>query len=186
MTFDIEPATWESFSDVMGENGGCGGCWCMLWRQSSKDMTANMGVPNRRLMHELFETGAVPGLVASRDGRAVGWIQVAPRSDFPRLDGSRILQPVDDRPVWSVSCFLVHKDVRRQGLSRRLLEAACDFARDRGAAILEGYPIDTPKEKYPAVYAWTGFAGAYRAAGFAEVARRSPTRPIMRRALAAG
>lgn len=185
MTFEIEPATWESFSDVMGENGGCGGCWCMLWRQSSKGMAANMGESNRRLMQALFETGAVPGLVARQDGGAVGWIQVAPRSAFPRLERSRILQPVDDKPVWNVSCFLVHKAVRRQGLSRRLLEATCDFARDRGAAILEGYPIDTPKEKYPAVYAWTGFVGAYRAAGFKEVARRSATRPIMRRQLGA-
>ena len=43
--------------------------------------------------------------------------------------------------------------------------------------------FDTPRERYPAVYAWTGFVQAFRDAGFEEVARRSETRPIMRKVL---
>jgi len=183
MAFDILPATWEGFSAVMGEKGGCGGCWCMLWRRSKKEMDAGMGEGNRRAMKRLFDAGQVPGLVAYRQGEAVGWIQVDERRAFPRLEASRVLRPLDDKEVWSVSCFLVDKRFRRQGLSLLLLEAACDFAAARGARILEGYPIDTPKRDYPPVFACTGFVGAYRAAGFTEVARRSETRPIMRRDL---
>lgn len=180
---DIRPADWASFTQVMGEKGGCGGCWCMLWRLSSKDMEAGQGAANRAAMKAIFEAGAAPGLVAWQDDKAVGWVQVAPRAAFPRMANSRILQPVDDLPVWSVSCFFVDKSVRRQGLSVALLTAAGVFAKSKGAVVLEGYPIDTPKPKYPPVYAWTGFFGAYQAAGFTEVARRSPTRPIMRKAL---
>ena len=94
-----------------------------------------------------------------------------------------MLKPLDQQPVWSISCFLVDKRFRKQGLSLKLLEAACDFARDRGATILEGYPVDSSKKSYPAVYAWTGFIGAFRDAGFEEAARRSETRPIMRKRL---
>ena len=183
MIFDVRPADWAGFSAVMGEKGGCGGCWYMLWRLSKAEMDAHLGAGNRAAMKALFEAGEVPGLVAYHDAVAVGWIQVAPRAEFPRLERSRVLQPVDDLPVWSVSCFLVDKRFRRTGLSVQLLRAACDFARKRGAEVLEGYPIDTPKKSYPPVYAWTGFVGAFQAAGFTEVARRSDTRPIMRKTL---
>ena len=64
-----------------------------------------------------------------------------------------------------------------------MLHAACAHVKVCGGAILEGYPIDTPRERYPAVYAWTGFVQTFRNAGFEEVARRSETRPIMRKAL---
>lgn len=183
MTFDIGPADWASFEEVMGEKGGCGGCWCMLWRKSKKQMDADMGAANRKSMGEIFESSAQPGLVARYEGSVVGWIQVDRRDAFPRLKSSRVLKPVDDREVWSVSCFFIDKKYRRQGLSRRLLDAACDWAKNNGASCLEGYPIDTPKAKYPPVYAWTGFVGAFKSAGFVEVARRSDTRPIMRKEL---
>ena len=76
------------------------------------------------------------------------------------------------------------KGFRRQGISLQMLRAACAHVKARGGAILEGYPIDTPRERYPAVYAWTGFVQTFRNAGFGEVARRSETRPIMRKVLA--
>ena len=75
----------------------------------------------------------------------------AERYRFPRMEASRILKPVDDQPVWSVSCFLHPENIpKNRGLSVRLLEAACDFARADGADMIEGYPIDTPKANYPA------------------------------------
>ncbi|MCA8883614.1 MAG: GNAT family N-acetyltransferase [Rhodobacteraceae bacterium] len=166
----------------MGDKGGCGGCWCRLWRVSRKQHDADKGDGNRDAMRALFDRGHVPGLIAWDGDTPFGWISVDRRSAFPRLAGSRILKAVDDRPVWSVSCFLVKPAYRRRGLSADLLRHACGFAKARGADILEGYPVD-PGKKYPAVYGWTGFMGAYRAAGFTEVARRSETRPIMRKVL---
>jgi GNAT superfamily N-acetyltransferase len=79
-----------------------------------------------------------------------------------------------------VSCFYIDRDYRRRGVSVELLKAAVDFARSLGASIVEGYPVEPDGDNYPAVFAWTGTAKTYRRAGFDEVARRSPTRPIMR------
>ncbi|MEO0921349.1 MAG: GNAT family N-acetyltransferase [Pseudomonadota bacterium] len=183
MTIEIRPATWATFEAVMGEKGGCGGCWCMLWRRSGKEMEAGKGNGNRQAMKDVFDAGHVPGLVAMHDGEAVGWIQIDRRSAFPRLANSRTLKPVDDNEVWSVSCFFIDKRFRRKGLSLELLTAAMDWASNQGASMVEGYPIDTPKAKYPPVYAWTGFLDTFKRAGFAEVARRSETRPIMRKEL---
>ena len=134
-------------------------------------------------MHALFDSGGAPGLIAYDGDEPIGWCAVAPRSDLLRLTTSRVLKPIDDEPVWSITCFLIKKSHRRRGVSVALLRAAEDFARERGGRILEGYPIEPTKSSYPVVYAWTGFAKAFREAGFQEKARRSHTRPIMRRAL---
>ncbi|MGE5326662.1 MAG: GNAT family N-acetyltransferase, partial [Deltaproteobacteria bacterium] len=61
-----------------------------------------------------------------------------------------------------------------------LLRGAIEYAKKRGARILEGYPVAPKTPRMPDVFAWTGLAGAFRKAGFKEVARRSPTRPIVR------
>lgn len=178
---EIRPADWVSFETVMGENGGCGGCWCMLWRSTKKQMDAHMGDDNRRAMKRVFDTGHVPGLIAWHDKTPVGWIQVDKRDVFTRLETSRVLKPVNDFPVWSIACFFIHKQYRRRGISIKLLQAACEFVRANGGGVLEGYPIDTPKKSYPSVYAWTGLLGSFEKLGFIEVARRSTTRPIMRK-----
>lgn len=185
----VRPATaerWPDFEALMGERGGCGGCWCMVWRLQRKDFEAQVGAGNRAAMKALFDAGAEPGLIAYDGDLPVGWCSIAPRAAFPRLERSRVLKPVDDEAVWSLSCFLIRKSHRNRGISRALLEAAGAFVEARGGGILEGYPIDPKTTPYPAIYAWTGLASAFRAAGFEEVLRRSETRPILRKRLGAG
>lgn len=177
----LTPERWTDFETVMGPRGGAGGCWCMLWRLSKRDYDAMKGDAARDAIRSVVDTGPPPGLLAYDAGIPVGWISIAPRAAFPRLDTSRVMQPVDDRPVWSVSCFLIGKTHRRQGIAVALLDAACEFARSQGASIVEGYPVAPGKASYPETYAWTGFESVFRRAGFDEVARRSETRPIMRR-----
>jgi len=151
----------------------------MWWRLSRADWNRGKGDGNRQAFRKLVRAGAQPGVLAYAEGEPVGWCAIAPRSDYPRLSGSRILQRVDDQPVWSVSCFFVARRFRRKGLSGKLLKAAVDFARSKGAHIVEGYPHDGKKPTGDA-FVYTGLASAFRKAGFKEVARRSKTRPIMR------
>lgn len=131
----------------------------------------------------IVASGAVPGLLAYVDGVPAGWVAIEPREAYSGLDRSRFLKRVDERPVWSVTCFFIARPARRRGLTVRLLRAATAYAATRGASMVEGYPIDRSGASVPAAFAWTGLAAAFRAAGFLEVARRSPTRPIMRRAV---
>ncbi len=131
-------------------------------------------------MHKsVVDSGVATGLLAYLHGDVVGWIAVEPRDSYPRLGYSRILQPVDDRPVWSVTCFFVARKTRRKGIAVELLKAAVDHVRKHGGKIVEGYPVDTEKDM-PAPFLFTGTASAFQRAGFLEVARRSPTRPIFR------
>ncbi len=174
---------WPDFEALMGEKGGYGGCWCMTWRLTGKDFAAQKGTGNREAMKALFRKGPPPGLLAYDGAEAVAWCSVAPRLVFPRLETSRVLKPVDEQEVWSLSCFLIRKSHRKRGLTLALLKAAEDFVRGQGGRVLEGYPIAPKKKPYPAVYAWTGFEKVFLKAGFTEVLRRSETRPILRKEL---
>ena len=77
--------------------------------------------------------------------------------------------------------FFVARPWRRRGITVELLKAAVEFARRQGARIVEGYPVE-PKNEQADAFVYTGLASAFRKAGFKEALRRSPTRPIMRRA----
>jgi len=176
----LTPDRWTDITALFGPRGACAGCWCMWWRRTSAQFAKGKGEGNRRAFHRIVHRGETPGLIAYLGNKPVGWCAVGPRDVYPRLERSRVLRRVDDRPVWSVTCFFVERSCRRQGISVDLLRAAASFARRRGAKTLEGYPIAARDNDAPDAFVWTGLASAYRRAGFREVARRSPTRPIMR------
>ncbi len=178
--FPLTPDRWPDFEKLFGERGACGGCWCMFWRLTRREFEAGKGSPNRKAMKALVESGKVPGLLAYDGDEPVGWCAVAPRDQYPGLQRSRLLKPIDTEPVWSVSCLFVAKEYRRQGISLELSKAAVDYVRKSGGRIVEGYPKDPAKEQMPDVFAWTGLFSAFRKAKYREVARPAPTRPIMR------
>jgi GNAT superfamily N-acetyltransferase len=151
----------------------------MTWRLSRTEFKANTGAGNRAAMRALVDAGREPGVLLYEDGRAVAWCAVAPREEYVRLGASKVWAPVDDEKVWSVSCFFIDKKARGKGLSVAVLEAAVEFARSRGAKIVEGYPQEL-KEKLPPAFVWMGVFPTFVHAGFHEVARRSPKKPIMR------
>jgi GNAT superfamily N-acetyltransferase len=91
-----------------------------------------------------------------------------------------VLAPVDDRPVWSVTCFFVRRDWRRRGVTIALLKEAARWVASQGGRLLEGYPTDTDKPQ-PGAFVHHGLLSAFEQAGFREVARRSKSRPIVRR-----
>ncbi len=153
----------------------------MYWRLRHSVYAKQQGARNRRAMKKIVASGAVPGLIAYAGREPVGWISLGPRTDFVRLASSKVLAPVDESPVWSVVCFFIAREWRRGGVSVALLRAATEFARKRGAKRMEGYPVDPRQGSFPPAFAWTGFPGTFAAAGFKEVARRSATRPIMRK-----
>ena len=175
----LTPDRWRDFEVLFGERGACGGCWCMAWRLRSAQFERQKGEANKRAMKALVEGGETPGLLAYSAGQPVAWCSVAPREVFLRLETSRVLKAVDDRPVWSVSCFFIAKAQRRRGLSVALLKAAIEFVRSQGGQIVEGYPTE-PGKDLPAPFVWTGLTSSFLKAGFKEVARHSDARPIMR------
>lgn len=174
------PSLWPDVAALFGAKGACAGCWCMVWRLERKRYEAGKGAGNRRALKSLIEGGARPGVIAYAGREPVAWCAVAPRREYSYLERSRVLAPVDDTPVWSITCLFVAKEHRRRGISARLLRAAAEMAIARGARVVEGYPQSLSMAKIPDSFVWTGLPSAFERAGFIEVARRSPARPIMR------
>ena len=186
-TLDIHPLTrdrWDDLVTVFDRPGDPKGCWCMNYRVRSRDFDRLWGQGARAAFGRVVADGPPPGLLAYRDGTPVGWVAVAPRDAYPRVLNSPVLRPVDTAPAcWAIVCFYVVRGERRGGIAAALLEAAVAFAADHGAAAVEGYPRDTAGAKRHANEMFVGSMSMFQAAGFEEVARRSPQRPIMRRTL---
>lgn len=155
----------------------------MWWRLKRSDFMRQRGEQNRKALKNIVESGEVPGILAYAGDQPIGWCSVSPREVYPALERSRVLKPVDDRPVWSVVCFFVDRRFRRKGLTLKLLEAAVEYAAKQGGSVVEGYPIEAGTRRMADAFAYTGLASAFRKAGFVEVLRRSESRPIMRHAI---
>jgi GNAT superfamily N-acetyltransferase len=152
----------------------------MYWRLTRTQYEQQKGELNRRSLEAMVASGDVPGIMAYENDEPIGWCSIAPREEFSTLARSRVLKPVDEQPVWSVVCFFVSRSQRRKGLTVELLKAAVEYARSKGAKIVEGYPVEPKDGKAPDVFMYTGIASTFTQAGFTEVLRRSETRPIMR------
>jgi ribosomal protein S18 acetylase RimI-like enzyme len=184
----VLPATPRRWADVEAvfEARGCSvarGCWCMFYRRSGSRDPLPRGVTraqaNRADLKKLVDAGEVPGLVGYRGKVPVGWISLGPREDYAKLARSPVMKAVDERPVWSIVCFVVPSDYRRQGVARALLDGAIAYARKRGVTLLEAYPVDRRGRSHDEAM-WFGAKSMYDAAGFQEVARRKPQRPVVR------
>ena len=176
----LTPGTWDDFEKLFGPRGACGGCWYMLWRMKNRDFEATKGEGTKRKIRALVTGGKSPGIIAYEGGVPVGWCSLGPRADFIRLETSRILAPVDDLPVWSITCLVVEKKHRRQGISTYLVQSALAFAKGQGAEILEAYPIIPKKDKVPDVFAWNGIYSTFKELGFKVAAKRSNNHPVVR------
>jgi GNAT superfamily N-acetyltransferase len=182
MAFEAHPVTKERWPDLVElfNRPIVRTCFCMYYRKTGAG--TGVGEKNRRAMKALVDHGTVPGLVGYEDGVPVAWVSLGPREEYAKLRRSPVMKPVDDRPVWSIVCFFVDGNARGKGLSERMLRAALDYARSRGARLVEGYPVDNDRRSHPDDM-FFGAKSMYDRAGFREVARRRPTRPVVRKAL---
>ncbi len=171
---------WIAFVELFGQHGAYGGCWCMFFRETSKQYKENSGERNKELMHDLVIKENQTGLLAFVDQRAVGWVAVAPRDAYPRINRSRDYKPMDEQPVWAITCFFTAKDFRKKGVTKFLIQQAISHAKIHGAQILEAYPTIPKEDKIPDDEGYTGFYDVFIKTGFKEVIRRSPDSPILR------
>jgi GNAT superfamily N-acetyltransferase len=176
------PATRARLADlraVMNDNSISRNCWCGFWYRPSADYKAGWGNDNPDTLTRIVGQGAEPGIIAYVDARPAAWVSVAPRRRFDRLTRSKNFAAIDDADVWAVNCFVVVKAYRRKGMMPVLARFAAEFAFERGAPGVEAYPLE-PSEKSGPGDLFVGTVNAFLAAGYREVARPLPRRPIMR------
>src|SRR5688500_14923177 len=113
----VTPSRWNDLETLFGPSGAYSGCWCMFFRQTASEYSACAGDDNMRQMKALVQRNRVPGLVAYRDKEPVGWVSVAPREEFGRVERSPLFKREDtaESNVWSIVCFFVHRSHRGTG-----------------------------------------------------------------------
>src|SRR3954452_7570426 len=186
--------------ELAGKRGMFSGCWCMWFRRRNADWWAAGNSGNRQAFERLVDSERIPGLLAYLDGRAVGWVSLAPRDEYERISGDQ--EAADHggpkRSVWAVVCFYIDRHHRGAGIATALLTAAVDHARGNGATALEAYPIE-PESRTDNASAFTGLRSMFERVGFRETGRferwaavprasgpeaapvrRLPGRPVMR------
>ncbi|TQM35464.1 GNAT family N-acetyltransferase [Pseudonocardia cypriaca] len=182
----VTAAGWADLEAVFGMRGDPARCWCQWFYAGAEVGGGAVGERNREALRTQVRQGPAPGVLAHRDGEPVGWCAVAPRPTYTRLQRSEVLRgtpaaELADPTVWSVTCFVVRVGHRRGGLSRVLLDGAVRLAREGGARVVEGYPVDvTAKARTSSAELYHGPLSTFLAAGFREVARPRPARPVVR------
>lgn len=184
-------ASWDDLKTVFGTRGYASKCQCQWFKTAPAEWPAIRADERAEQLREQTGCGhpgarATSGLVAYLDGEAAGWCAVEPRSVYVHLLGSRVVwadrdeDPADDG-VWAVTCFVTRTGFRRRGVSGALAGAAVDFARDRGARAIEGYPMITqPGQEITWGELNVGSRSVFADAGFAEVSRPTRRRVVMR------
>jgi GNAT superfamily N-acetyltransferase len=176
----LTSSEWPDFNRLFEEHGIQNGCWCMYWRVARIACHQGFGDENKRAFKAIVDSGRVPGILAYLGGQPVAWCSIAPRADFPVLERSRTLKPIDNLPVWSITCFFVSKPFRRQGMTEILIQGAIQYASEQRARIIEAYPLRTEITKLLLYERYMGIQSTFERAGFVEVASRSERRPILR------
>lgn len=173
---------WDDLERLFGpERGAYFGCWCMFWRLKRTELES-LGKSGRKVaFRKLVRSGGIPGILAYEKEIPVGWCAIAPREATPVLDRSPICKPVDDSPVWSITCFYIEPKSRHRGVMAGLIAAATKHAKRHGASIVEAYPRDGRGKELSELSASTGVLGPFLDQGFDVVARRKPTRLVVRR-----
>ena len=170
MAIEVRPATvFDDVKTMVGpKRPDANVCWCLSYRIPSKENRELNGTARGERMKQLMEADP-PGVLAYEGDEVVGWAAVAPRAatTFAR---NRKIPHVDDLPVWSVWCIRVRPGHRGEGISHHLLRGAVEFARERGAPAIEGYPVDNRGEKVDLTMAFVGTRGLFERAGFTKAA----------------
>jgi GNAT superfamily N-acetyltransferase len=181
LKFDpLVSTNWEQFETLMGEKGGCGNCWCMFFRLPYKTFQEHKPAGNKRMMKQLVKNGLPQGLIASMGNEPVGWIAMAPREDYIKIENSRVFKRIDDKPVWSITCFFIKKEFRHRGLSQQLIKGAIDFAKKKKIKTLEAYPTLPYNKNVPHPFLWVGVLSSFIKNGFKIVKQNSKSRAMVR------
>ncbi len=189
-SLEIHPLTRDRWPDLVElfERPGASiarGCYCMCYRRSGKQVVppgVTYSKANERALKALVDCDVVPGLIGYEHGRPIGWVSLGPRAGYAKLARSPVMKPVDAKPVWSIVCFFVDAKARHRGVAESLLQGALAWAREQGVELVEAYPCDKPAKSSDDSM-WFGAKAMFDRAGFVEVVRRKPTRPVMRRAI---
>lgn len=168
---EVGQSRWSDFEHLFESRGSPKSCWCMVWRATPQEAKHRDGASRKVAMAKRISSGVPVGLLGYIGEEPIAWCSIAPRSTYRRL----VDNDSSDEGVWSIACFFVVRRFRGQGITQRIIKAAIEHARSRGATIVEAYPVDPDSPSYR----FMGFVPVFEKAGFCEVGRAGKRRHVM-------
>ena len=175
---EVDRAHWADLDRLFEARGGPKYCWCMVWRRMPSGASRSDSQSKKDALHEIVDSGTPVGILGYLEDEPVAWCSIAPRDSYRKLGGPDDMSDASDS-VWSIVCFFVPRRLRGKGMTRRLIGAAVDHAREKGATVVEAYPVDPSSPSYR----FMGLVGTFEAMGFGEVGRAGIRRHVMRLSL---
>ena len=169
----MDRGRWDDLEGLFNSTGGPKYCWCMVWRNMPTGVSCGYNDAKKEALRGQVQQGGAIGILGYINGEAVVWCSIAPRNTYRALGG-----PADalGERVWSFVCFFVPRRLRLKGVARKLVRAAVDHAREKGATVVEAFPVDPESPSYR----FMGFVGTFESMGFQEMGRAGIRRHVMR------
>lgn len=164
-THPVTPDRFDDFADVINPNRRESHCWCLSHRLRTQDIDELGEGSREQAMRRLCEGEHPPGVVTYLHDVPVGWCNIGPRAEIPRLSRSRLIRPVDDVAVWSIVCVVVRGGHRKKGVTGELIQGAVAYAAANGAPAVEAYPVDPPG-RMDTTMAFVGTRSMFERVGF--------------------
>ncbi len=175
-TKELSERTWPDFERLFSRGNGWDHCWCMAFQRvrhaSRKEFRtrAEVGVRNRQDKKELVDHGRSHGILVYANGEPVGWCQYGSGEELHGRGRPEPTTAENSQRVWRLTCFVVDKKHRRNGVAGLALRAALEAIQNKGGGLVKAYPVACwthgPNRSAGAVYvqgvgpvapAWGGF-----------------------------
>lgn len=166
----VDQTTWDDFESLFESKGGPSYCWCMVWREIEKGKSRSSKSDKKEALKNCVDHNIPVGLLAYKDSEPIAWCSIAPRDTYRSLGGDETKED-----VWSLVCFFIKKEYRRQHMSVELITAALKYAKRNGAKYVEAYPVKTDSPSYR----FMGFVKTFEKAGFSFVKKAGTRRHVM-------
>ena len=189
-TKELAPETLPDFERLFEKRPAPGAyiCWCLYHHRDPSQAVRKRPISrveeakrNRRQKRELVSNRRSHGILVYSDGDPVGWCQYGSLEELPRIDSNpsyRGLAPEGDiKKLWRITCFVVDRKHRRQGVASVALKGALDAIRKKGGGLVEAYPI----VRWGAYREYLGTVSMFKKQGFKIVAPFGESNVVMRR-----
>ena len=166
--------TWPDFETFFESKGAPKYCWCMAWRSTSEEAKHNDSTHRKQFMKERVFRGMKCGILGYKNGSAIAWCSVAPKTSYRKL--TDVIE-ADIDTTWSIVCFFIKREYRGQGIQEKMLEEAIKYARSNGAKRVEAYPVERDSPSYR----FMGYVNLFEKSGFIYVGSAGTRRKVYKK-----